>query len=327
MNKYEINGKKILVTGGTGFIGRSVVKGLLGKGAKVRVFDNDSRGSSQKLGDMLSSVEMINGDIRDGRDVYKAAEGVDSIVHLAYVNGTEFFYSKPEIVLEVAIKGMMNILDACVEKKVRNLFLASSSEVYQTPPNVPTDERVPLSVPDVLNPRAAYGGGKICAELLTINYGRKFFDRAIIFRPHNVYGPAMGWEHVIPQFCMRAKALPESNEIQNFKIQGGGTETRSYIYIDDFIDGLIKVMENGAHLGIYNIGTQHEVNAGHLAKMVAQQFNKKIQIVPGKLQLGSTARRCPDITKLSELGFVPKVTLSEGLKITAEWYKNNNKTI
>jgi nucleoside-diphosphate-sugar epimerase len=100
---------------------------------------------------------------------------------------------------------MINVLDACIYNNVKNFFLASSSEVYQTPPIVPTDERVPLSVPDVLNPRYSYGGGKIACELLAVNYGRKFFDQMVIFRPHNIYGPAMGWEHVIPQLCMRMK--------------------------------------------------------------------------------------------------------------------------
>jgi nucleoside-diphosphate-sugar epimerase len=90
---------------------------------------------------------------------------------------------------------------------------------------------------------------------------------------------------------------------------------------------LFTLIENGKHLNIYNIGTKHEINIGHLTKMVAQQFNKKIKIVPGKLQPGGTARRCPDITKISELGFTPKVTLYEGLKETCEWYKNNSNIL
>ena len=88
---------------------------------------------------------------------------------------------------------------------VRTLVLASSSEVYQTPPKVPTDESVPMVVPDPHNPRLSYGAGKIISEVMAINYGRKFFDRVLIFRPHNVYGPDMGFEHVIPQFALRMK--------------------------------------------------------------------------------------------------------------------------
>ena len=133
----------------------------------------------------------------------QAAAGVDEIHHLAYVNGTEFFYSAPELVLDVGVRGMINVIDACRANSVGTLVLASSSEVYQTPPHTPTDETAPLVVPDPLNPRFSYGGGKIISELMAINYGRKDFERVLIFRPHNVYGPDMGFEHVIPQFCRR----------------------------------------------------------------------------------------------------------------------------
>ena len=158
--------------------------------------------------------------------VKDAIRGADCVCHLAYINGTEFFYSKPDLVLEVAVKGMVNVLDACVEHGVREFILASSSEVYQTPPLIPTPETVPLSVPDVLNPRYSYGGGKIISELLLINYGRKFFDRAMIFRPHNVYGPDMGTEHVIPQFITRMEALaaePRRDASDRLSDSGNGT--------------------------------------------------------------------------------------------------------
>src|ERR1700730_12757861 len=217
--------KTYAVTGGTGFIGSALVRRLAGKGHRVRVLDDNSRGAARKLGDAASAVELLTGDIRDARAVKDAVRGADCVCHLAYVNGTEYFYSKPELVLDVAVKGMINVLDACGEHGVGELVLASSSEVYQTPPVVPTPENVPLSVPDVLNPRYSYGGGKIISELMLINYGRKFFDRAVIFRPHNVYGPDMGTEHVIPQFIMRMEALaaaPRRDPVIDFPIQGTG---------------------------------------------------------------------------------------------------------
>src|SRR5215218_821288 len=137
--------------------------------------------------------------------IHAAVRGIDEVHHLAFVNGTEFFYSAPELVLDVGVKGMINVIDACRAAGVGRLVLASSSEVYQTPPRVPTDETVPLVVPDPANPRYSYGGGKIISELMAINYGRRHFDRVLIFRPHNVYGPDMGFEHVIPQFVLRLK--------------------------------------------------------------------------------------------------------------------------
>jgi nucleoside-diphosphate-sugar epimerase len=313
--------RRILVTGGTGFIGSAVVCALVKAGTRVRVLDNDSRGSRQRLAQVAQMIELVFGDIRDPAVVKDAATGVEAVLHLAAVNGTEFFYSKPELVLEVAVKGMMNVLDACIENGVKHLFTASSSEVYQTPPRIPTDELVPLCVPDPLNPRYSYGGGKIISELLTLNYGRKLFDRTVIFRPHNVYGPDMGREHVIPQLVLRMKDLAarETGKLR-FPIQGTGKETRAFLYVDDFVDGLLKVIELGEHLNIYHIGNSEETSIGDLAYAIAQNIGREISLVPGDLAAGSTPRRCPDIAKLRALGFVPKVSLADGLRKTIPWY-------
>ena len=324
ISNHPVKGKRFLVTGGTGFIGAGLVKGLLAAGAHVRSLDNNSRGSEEKLGSAAKDVELVTGDIRDPAAVAAAVKGVDSVCHLAYINGTEFFYTKPELILEVAVKGMSNVIDACLKHNVPELVLASSSEVYQNAPTVPTDESVPLTVPDVLNPRYSYGGGKIISELMALNYGRKHFERVLVFRPHNVYGPDMGWEHVIPQFILRARELRGSKESPvPFPIQGTGEETRSFIYIDDMIEGILRVLESGEHLGIYHIGSGVEVNIATLAREVARCLNLDISVVPGKLCAGSPSRRCPDISKLLALGFQTRHTLADGLEKTVPWYVAN----
>ncbi|MFC1753135.1 NAD-dependent epimerase/dehydratase family protein [Thermoproteota archaeon] len=317
--------KKYLVTGGTGFIGSALVRRLLNEGNHVRVLDNGLRGNLGRLKDISSKIEMIEGDIREPKVVNEAIKGMDSVCHLAYLNGTEFFYTKPELVLEIGVKGMINVLDACVKERVRELIVASSSEVYQTPSKIPTDETISLSIPDPLNPRYSYAGGKIISELMAINYGRKYFDRVLIFRPHNVYGPDMGWEHVIPQFCLRMKELcKKSKEMTvQFPIQGSGNETRAFVFIEDFISGLMYVINKGEHLGIYNIGTTEEININQVAKEVGSFFGKEIIIEPGKLAEGGTLHRCPDISKLQKLGYVPGISFSQGLKMTAAWYDKN----
>lgn len=314
--------KRYLVTGGSGFIGSSLVRRLVAAGHSVRSLDDNTRGVVSRLDDMRDDVEVVNGDVRDAGVVRRATEGMDGVFHLAFVNGTEFFYSKPEVVLDVGVRGMLNVLDACKRCDVGELILASSSEVYQTPEHCPTDETVALSVPDVLNPRYSYGGGKIISELLAINYGRKGFDRVMIFRPHNVYGPDMGWEHVIPQLVVRAveRIAATPTGVVDFPIQGDGSQTRSFIHIDDFTAGVLAILERGKHLNIYHIGTEEEVSIRDLATRIVSHFGREARIVEGALPAGGTLRRCPDITKLRALGFEPRISLDGGLAPVAEWY-------
>ncbi|MEI7804660.1 MAG: SDR family NAD(P)-dependent oxidoreductase [Hyphomicrobiales bacterium] len=317
--------RRVLVTGGSGFIGSSLVKALVKSGARVRVFDDNSRGSPRRLADIQKDIEFTGGDIRDAGAVDAAMRGIDEVHHLAFVNGTEFFYNAPEHVLDVGVKGIVNVLDACRKNKVGSLILASSSEVYQTPPNIPTDESAPLIVPDPQNPRFSYGGGKIISELMAINYGRKDFERVLIFRPHNVYGPDMGWEHVIPQFALRMQRAIEKHPkgAVPFEIQGDGRETRSFCHVDDLVAGVMTMRQKGEHLGIYHVGTREEIAVADLARRIARHAGRKIELITGPVQPGSTLRRCPDISKLGKLGYKPRVPLDDGLPPTLDWYWRN----
>ena len=317
--------KHYLVTGGTGFIGSALVRRLVQAGHKVRVLDNNSRGCIGRLADVASDVEFIEADIRDAAAVNKAVQGMDSMLHLAYVNGTEFFYSKPELVLDIAIRGMLNVIDACRAQGVRDMVLASSSEAYQTPPVIPTPEEVPLVVPDIRNPRYSYGGGKLACELMAVNYGRTGFDRMTIFRPHNVYGPDMGWEHVLPQFVVRAVdaiAKTPSGPV-DFPIQGDGSQTRAFVHIDDFTTGLMCLIERGEHLNIYHIGNPEEITVRQVVEEVFKILGREPRIIEGTLTAGSTQRRCPDIAKLQSLGYKPSTPFVKGLPGLVDWYVRN----
>ena len=216
--------KTYLITGGTGFIGSSIVNMLLKQGHKVVVFDNNSRGKTSRIFLKNKNLIFIKGDIRKISNIKKAFQiKIDVIIHLAYINGTKYFYSKPEQILDIATKGLVNIYDLAIKYNVKEIFLASSSEVYHTPKEIPTKEEETLKIPDIFNPRYSYGGGKILTELYAANFGKKFFKRTVIFRPHNVYGPDMGNEHVIPEFISKFKNLNSGNEIS---IQGSGNEKK-----------------------------------------------------------------------------------------------------
>lgn len=305
----------VLVTGGAGFIGSAIVRRLVNEKYKVTVFDNQSRGSIENLKN-IRIFKFINGDIRNYNTVKKATKNVDTIIHLASINGTKYFYEKPDLVLSVGIEGMISILNASRENNVKNLYFASTSEVYQTPSIIPTPEDIPFSIPDPLNPRYSYAGAKIASELMALHIGTKFLSKVVIFRPHNVYGPNMGNEHVIPELINNV--IKSKNK--KIKIQGSGKETRAFIYIEDFVDAFMLVFKKGKNKEIYNIGTDEEISIKALIMQIEKPANKKLTITTSKLKTGGTLRRCPDITKIKKLGFKQKVALDAGILKTFMWY-------
>lgn len=244
------------------------------------------------------------------------------VCHLAYVNGTRYFYEQSDVVLDIAVKGMVNVLDACKAHRIKELVLASSSEVYQTPPAIPTPEDVPLVVPDLHNPRYSYGGGKIISELLAIHAGACFMDRVVIFRPHNVYGPDMGWEHVIPELVARIYGATKAAGRTKAEVPllGDGSQTRAFVFIDDFVDGVRRVLEKGGHREVYHIGTTEEIAIGKVAQLIAEYLGVDARFTAKPAPRGETIRRVPDIRKVCALGYKPRVDFRAGLSRTLDWY-------
>ena len=218
---------RCVVTGGGGFIGAYLVRKLVHDGWNVVCVDNMLRGDQSRFADVADQVELHTCDVRDATAVTQACRGADVVFHLAAINGTENFYTRPELVLDVGLRGALAVVEACQAADVPDLVVASSAEVYQQPPSVPTNEDVPLMLPDSLNPRYSYGGSKIVSELIAFNYGQDHFRKVQVFRPHNVYGPDMGWKHVAPQFILRAIEARETGN-SAFEIQSDGTETRAF---------------------------------------------------------------------------------------------------
>ncbi len=314
--------ERVLVTGGLGFIGAPLVHRLAAEGYKVRVLDNGSRGSARRVADIASQIEVVTGDICSLDDVLRATDGCEIVVHLAAVNGTRNFYEKPHRVLEVGVKGAMNTIEAALKLGVKRYVAASSAEVYQQPTSVPTPETERLIVPNVHDPRYSYGGSKIATELLTLHYGVHLGLDAVIFRPHNIYGPDMGGEHVIPQFVLRMKRLSDGGKRNHFAfpIIGSGDETRAFCYIDDAVDGILICMRRGQKGNIYHIGNdREETSIKDLALLTAKALDLEIDLIPGK-QIQQTPRRVPSIAKMQELGYEPRVSLVQGLSATAQWY-------
>ena len=320
--------KKVSITGAGGFIGSHLAKKFLALGWEVTCLDNFVRGLPERLplDDGNLKVEKI--DIRKNLSkLKKAIQGSDIVYHLAAINGTENFYKNPQLVLDVGILGILNIMEACKLANVKDLVVASSAEVYQTPEIIPTPENVELKLPDSLNPRYSYGGSKIITELVSMNYYQEHFHRVIIFRPHNVYGPDMGYKHVVPQFILRALAIKNNPINKEFNLKGSLNTTRSFVYIEDIINGLLILQKKGKHREVYHIGNDKEVTINELANKILKILKIDVNIVQTKGFIGETLRRCPNINKIRKLGYEPKVSLDKGLNRTIKWYSINYEKV
>jgi len=304
---------KVLVTGGRGFIGARLVKRLVADGADVRVLDDGSRSDAE----LPIEVDTLNADVRDAEAVRASCRGVDAVAHLAAVQGTGNFYEIPDLVLDVNLRGVLNVAQACAAEDVRRLVFSSSSEVYGVPTQFPTPESSPLVVSDPTNPRWSYAASKIAGELVVVHTARRHGFEYVILRYHNVYGPAMGWDHVIPQFISRL--IHE----QEFTVQGDGSQRRAFCYVDDAVGPTLAALTAAeAANGIFNVGNPaEEYSISDLVAALERVSGRTIRPRHVPFERGGTDRRLPDVSRAERvLGLRPSVTLEEGLRRTYNWY-------
>jgi len=314
--------KNYLITGGSGFIGSAITKNLIEKGYSVTVLDDFSRGSISKLEEIKNNISFVNIDIRDSEKVINIFKNNNftGVIHLAYINGTENFYTRPEEVLEVAISGIQNIIQGIRLAKVDEFYLASSSEVYQNPEIFPTPEDIKLVVPDPYNPRYSYGLGKIIQEFMSLNF-LKDIRKVVIFRPHNIYGPDMGFGHVVPELFLKIK----ESKGGFIELKGNGRQQRSFCYIEDFISAFEILEDINTPSGIYNIGSNFESEIIEVAKIIANLCDRKLEFRSSQAPLGETSRRLPDLSKLRNMGYTPQYPIMEGLELYKQWFESEGR--
>lgn len=311
---------RLAVTGAGGFIGAHLTRALLAEGHEVVAIDNYIRGQASRLASAQGAIERATLDVRDKDALVEALRGVECVFHLAAVNGTENFYTQPQLVLDVGVRGALAVTEACIEAGVPDLVVASSAEVYQTPRVVPTNEDIEMVIPDSLNPRYSYGGSKLISELIAFNYGRDKLRKIQVFRPHNVYGPDMGWKHVVPQLIEKIVAAGDGGSIT---LQGDGSETRAFCYVSDVVDGIVRMWRAGESMNVYHIGSMEEVAIRDLARITAEALGTRVDLIAGPAAAGATPRRCPDIGKMRAIGYAPGVSLVQGIERTVAWYREN----
>ena len=315
----------IVVTGGGGFIGHHLVKHLM-KSNIVVVLDNFIRGDLDRLNGLEEKVIIKNCDITNYDSIEKCLNefNVKTLYHLAAINGTGNFYKIPLDIMDVGTLGCLNVLNFAKKHGTKKLILASSAEVYQEANIVPTPEDIPLMIPDVKNPRFSYGLSKIYTEYYSYHFGLTHNMNISIFRPHNVYGPDMGLQHVIPQFIMEfLKKINTEDEIR-IETKGSLEAVRAFCYVDDIVRGLILLSKKNSGVNVYNIGNTQRVKMSELLGEIGRVFKCEYKVLEGKNEhVGGSMLRCPDLSKIEGLGYKCLVSLSEGLSKTTEWYRDN----
>jgi len=305
--------KRVLVTGGAGFLGSHLCDRLLDNGHEVLCVDNLYTGSKQNIVHQMANpyFELIRHDITF--PLYIEADG---IFNLACPASPIHYQNDPVQTTKVNVHGSINMLGLAKRLRVK-ILQASTSEVYGDPKEHPQSETYQGNV-NCIGPRSCYDEGKRCAETLFFDYHRQNGLKIKIARIFNTYGPRMHENdgRVVSNFIVQAL---QGKPITVF---GDGSQTRSFCYVDDLIDGLIRLFESpDALTGPINLGNPGEFTILELAQTVREMTGSRSEIIFKTLPADDPRQRRPDISKAKQsLGWEPKVPLSEGLKKTIDYF-------
>jgi len=324
MNPNFWRGKKVLVTGGAGFLGSHLVEKLLELRAIVIVVDNLSKGSTKNIEKYFSSpnFKFLNKDITTRDSVKGLLKDIDVCFHLAArIGGIGYFHRYPATILRDNTLMTINLWDEAVNANTDiKMVYISSSMVYERTNIFPTPESALERIPP---PLTSYGFSKLVGEYIAKAYYEEFGIPYIIVRPFNIYGPGeepgdyVGYAHVIPDLIK--KILSGQYPLE---ILGTGDQTRCFTYVTDAVEGILLVTEQAVN-DDFNVGSDEEVKIKDLARLLwricGRKESFKIKCLPSFKY--DVKRRVPDVTKVKKLGWSPKVKLEEGLKKVVEWYR------
>jgi NAD dependent epimerase/dehydratase len=313
------SGRRVLVTGGEGFIGSHLVERLVHEGAEVRTLvQYNAFGRFGWLDPAVHvEVRVIPGDVRDAGRVGEAVDGCEVVFHLAALIGIPYSYVAPESYVQVNVEGTSNVALACRTTGVSRLVHTSTSETYGSALRVPIDEDHPLQ------PQSPYSASKIGGDMMALSYWHAFELPVAVVRPFNTYGPRQSTRAVIPTILTQ--------------LHGGATEirlgatapTRDFNYVDDTVSGFLAVAACDRAVGsVVNIGSGREVSIGDLVALLIRTTGSSAEVVvdPDRVRpAGSEVDRllCDNTRAREWAGWTPEVSLEEGLRRTSDWVKEN----
>lgn len=314
--------KKILITGGTGFIGSHLAEKCVEIGYKVTIFDRYNPNYS--LGNLENSkyknrINFVFGDIRDFDSVNRVVKKKDVVIHLAALIGIPYSYISPSAYIKTNIEGTYNLLESCKNNKILKTIITSTSEVYGSAKYTPIDEKHPLK------PQSPYSASKISADNLSLSYYYSFGLPLTILRPFNNYGPRQSLRAVIPTIINQI--IHNKNGIIEL---GNINSIRDFLFVEDTCSAYIKCIRKSKFRGeVINLGTGSQVTIKDVVKIISKILNKKIVVVKSNKRIrpknSEVDKLCASIKKAnSKINWKPKYYgkkgFERGLITTVDWY-------
>jgi len=309
-----MDNKKILVTGGAGFIGSHLVENLLTQGHYILVIDNFSTGKRENLILGNNKIKTIEGDLRNLKFVLKNVKDVDLVFHLVANYSVELSSKDPIFDFTSNAVTTLNLLEAMRKNDIKNLVFTSSSTVYGE------SEKFPIPENAELRPISNYGASKVCAEAYIHSFSKLYSINGLILRYANIIGPRS--EHgVVPDFVRKLK---ENNK--KLQILGNGKQQKSYLYISDCLDAsLIALKHFKKGFDAFNVGSEEWANVNEIARIVCDEMglkNVKFEYTGGERGWeGDVKKFLLDVSKIKKLGWKPKYNTEQSLRKTVEWLK------
>ncbi len=308
--------KKVLVTGGAGFIGSNLVSNLVSSGHSVTVLDNFISGFRSNL-EPFPSVRIVEGDVRNRTDIETAICGAEVVFHLAASVGNKRSIDNPFTDAGINVLGTIQVLEAALKEGVKKIVTSSSAGIFGELKHLPIKEDHPTE------PDSPYGCTKLCEEKLCLAYSKLYNIEVICLRYFNVYGPNQRFDaygNVIPIFVFH---LLRNEPIEIF---GDGEQTRDFVYVDDVVQANLKAAATDGFSGALNIASGKSVTINQLVGLIKQESGVPVEIVYCPERPGDVRHSLADISEASRrIDYLPEINLQSGIRRYIEWARSFNR--